>query len=69
MRIDQFELLRLIGDFRSGEVVIAGKIDRTGRLPLLKAGRLIASSIRAKGLRLSISGIVDLTVFLPKKAG
>lgn len=52
-RADRPELLRLIADLQSGEVVIAEKIDRISRLPLPEAERLVAS-IRAKGARLAI---------------
>ena len=59
-RADRPELLRLISDLQSGEVVIAEKIDRISRLPLPEAERLVAS-IRAKGARLAVPGIVDLS--------
>lgn len=59
-RADRPELLRLISDLQSGEVVIAEKIDRISRLPLEEAEKLIAS-IRDKGARLAIPGVVDLT--------
>ncbi|MEB2027167.1 recombinase family protein, partial [Xanthomonas campestris pv. campestris] len=51
-RADRPELLRMIEDLQSGEVVIAEKIDRISRLPLVEAERLVAS-IRAKGARLA----------------
>jgi DNA invertase Pin-like site-specific DNA recombinase len=41
-------------------VVIAEKIDRISRLPLREA-ELLIESIRAKGARLAIPGIVDLS--------
>jgi DNA invertase Pin-like site-specific DNA recombinase len=58
-RADRPELLRMIGDLQPGEVVVAEKIDRISRLPLAEAERLVAS-IRAKGARLSVPGIIDL---------
>lgn len=58
-RADRPELLRMINDLQAGEVVIAEKIDRISRLPLPEAERLVAS-IRAKGARLAIPGLVDL---------
>lgn len=59
-RADRPELLRLISDLQPGEVVIAEKIDRISRLPLGDAEKLIAS-IRDKGARLAIPGVVDLS--------
>ncbi len=59
-RADRPELLRMIADLQPGEVVIAEKIDRLSRLPWPEAERLVAS-IRAKGARLSIPGLVDLS--------
>lgn len=59
-RADRPELLRLITDLQSGEVVIAEKIDRISRLPLIEAERLV-DSIRSKGAHLAIPGIVDLS--------
>lgn len=61
-RADRPELLRMIADLQPGEVVVAEKIDRISRLPLPEAERLIAS-IRAKGARLCVPGLVDLTEF------
>lgn len=58
-RADRPELLRMIGDLQSGEVVIAEKMDRISRLPLPEAERLVAS-IQAKGARLAVPGVVDL---------
>ncbi len=54
------ELLRMIDDLQAGEVVIAENIDRLSRLPLSEAEKLVAS-IRTKGARLSIPGLVDLS--------
>ncbi|MFS6933769.1 recombinase family protein [Klebsiella oxytoca] len=59
-RADRPELLRMIADLQPGDVVIAEKIDRISRLPLPEAEKLIAS-IRDKGARLAIPGIVDLS--------
>lgn len=59
-RADRPELLRLISDLQTGEVVIAEKIDRISRLPLEEAEKLVGS-IRAKGARLAVPGVVDLT--------
>ncbi len=59
-RPDRPELLRMIEDLQPNDVVVAEKIDRLSRLPLAEAERLIAA-IRAKGARLSIPGIVDLS--------
>lgn len=59
-RTDRPELLRMIEDLQPGEVVIAEKIDRISRLPLADAESLIAS-IRAKGARLAVPGVVDLS--------
>ena len=58
-RADRPELLRMIDDLQPGEIVVAEKIDRISRLPLAEAERLVAS-IRAKGARLSVPGIIDL---------
>ncbi|RWL75129.1 MAG: resolvase [Mesorhizobium sp.] len=59
-RADRPELLRLISDLQPGEVVIAEKIDRISRLPLSEAEKLV-TSIREKGARLAVPGIVDLS--------
>ena len=53
------ELLRMIADLRPGEVVVAEKIDRIVRLPLVEAEQLV-NSIQANGARLAVPGIVDL---------
>ncbi|GHD76936.1 recombinase family protein [Vogesella fluminis] len=57
---DRPELQRMIGDLQPGDVVIAEKIDRISRLPLPEAEKLIAA-IKAKGAKLSVPGIVDLS--------
>lgn len=59
-RADRPELLRMIADLQPGEVVVAEKIDRISRLPLVEAEQLVAS-IRAKGARLTVPGLVDLS--------
>ncbi len=59
-RADRPELLRMIGDLQHGEVVIAEKIDRISRLPLAEAERLV-QSIRAKGAKLAVPGVIDLS--------
>lgn len=67
-RADRPELLRMIGDLQQGDVVVAEKIDRISRLPLAEAERLIAS-IRAKGARLAVPGVVDLSEFASEADG
>lgn len=59
-RPDRPELLRMIEDLQPGEIVIAEKIDRISRLPLPDAERLI-ETIRSKGARLAVPGILDLS--------
>jgi DNA invertase Pin-like site-specific DNA recombinase len=59
-RADRPELLRMIADLQPSEVVVAEKIDRISRLPLAEAEKLVAS-IRAKGARLAVPGLVDLS--------
>jgi DNA invertase Pin-like site-specific DNA recombinase len=61
-RADRPELLRMIADLQPGEVVVAEKIDRISRLPLAEAQRLV-DSIRSKGARLVVPGLVDLSEF------
>lgn len=67
-RPDRPELLRMVGDLQPGEVVIAEKIDRISRLPLSEADLLVAT-IRGKGARLAVPGIVDLTELVADSAG
>jgi DNA invertase Pin-like site-specific DNA recombinase len=50
----------MIEDLQPGEVVIAEKVDRISRLPLAEAEKLVAS-IRAKGAKLAVPGLVDLS--------
>lgn len=59
-RPDRPELLRMVEDLQPGDVVVAERIDRISRLPLLEAELLVAS-IRAKGARLAVPGVVDLS--------
>jgi len=61
-RADRPELLRMIADLQAGEVVIAERIDRISRLPLAEAEQLVAS-IRTKGAKLAVPGLVDLSDF------
>src|SRR5436305_631656 len=67
-RPDRPELIRMIGDLQLGEVVLAEKIDRISRLPLPDAEALVAT-IRAKGARLAIPGIIDLSELVADSAG
>ncbi|MEJ6656707.1 MAG: recombinase family protein [Pseudomonas sp.] len=67
-RPDRPELSRMISDLQSGEVVVAEKIDRISRLPLPEAELLVAS-IRAKGARLAVPGVVDLTDLAAESKG
>ena len=59
-RVDRPELQRMIADLQPVEVVVAEKIDRLSRLPLPQAEQLV-NSIRARGARLAIPGLVDLS--------
>jgi DNA invertase Pin-like site-specific DNA recombinase len=59
-RADRPELLRMIADLQPGEVVVAEKIDRISRLPLAEAEQLVAS-IRSKGAKLAVPGVIDLS--------
>lgn len=67
-RADRPELLRMVADLQPGEVVIAEKIDRISRLPLPEAERLVAS-IRKKGARLAVPGVVDLSELAAETEG
>ena len=67
-RADRPELLRMIADLQPGEVVVAEKIDRISRLPLAEAEQL-GGSIRAKGARLAVPGLVDLSDFAAEADG
>lgn len=59
-RADRPELLRMVADLQAGETVVAEKIDRISRLPLVEAEKLV-DSIRAKGAKLAVPGVVDLS--------
>lgn len=67
-RADRPELLRMIRELQPGDVVIAERIDRISRLPLAEAEKLVAS-IRAKGAKLVVPGIVDLSELAEKADG
>jgi DNA invertase Pin-like site-specific DNA recombinase len=67
-RADRPELLRMISDLQPGEVVVAEKIDRISRLPLVEAEQLVGS-IRAKGAKLVVPGLVDLSDFATESDG
>lgn len=60
VRYDRPELLRMIQDLQPGDVVIAEQMDRLSRGPLPEAEKLV-ETIRSKGARLSVPGIVDLS--------
>ena len=59
-RMNRPELQRMIADLQPGDVVVAEKMDRISRLPLPDAEQLV-NSIRAKGARLAIPGLVDFS--------
>lgn len=59
-RADRPELMRMIDDLQPGEVVVAERIDRISRLPFAEAEQLV-DSIRAKGAKLVVPGLVDLS--------
>lgn len=67
-RADRPELQRMINDLQPGEVVIAEHIDRISRLPLDSALALI-NSIKERGAKLAIPGIVDLTELANAQSG
>ncbi|QQK62493.1 resolvase (plasmid) [Shewanella sp. LC6] len=67
-RSDRPELLRMIADLQPDDVVIAEKLDRISRLPLLDAEKLI-QSIKDKGAKLSIPGLVDLSELVDDASG
>ena len=62
------ELLRMVADLQPGEVVVAEKIRRISRLPLSEA-ELLVVTIRARGARPAVPGIVDLTDLVADSAG
>lgn len=59
-RADRPALLQMIDDLQAGDVVVCEKIDRLTRLPLPEAEKLV-QSIKAKGAKLSVPGLVDLS--------
>lgn len=59
-RMERPALQRMIADLQPGDVVVAEKMDRISRLPLPDAEQLV-NSIRAKGARLAIPGLVDVS--------
>lgn len=65
---ERAELQRMIADLQPGEVVIAEKIDRISRLPFADAEALV-ESIKAKGAKLAIPGIVDLSELVAESDG
>ncbi|HAL7313709.1 TPA: recombinase family protein, partial [Escherichia coli] len=67
-RVDRPELQRMINDLQPDEVVIAEHIDRISRLPLDSALALI-NSIKERGAKLAIPGIVDLTELANAQSG
>ena len=67
-RPDRPELLRMVADLQPGEVVVAEKIDRISRLPLPEA-ELLVQTIRGRGARLAVPGIVDLSDLVADSAG
>lgn len=67
-RPDRKELQRMIQDLQPGEVVIAEKMDRISRLPLPEAEQLV-DSIRTKGARLAIPGLVDFSELVKESTG
>lgn len=54
------ELRRMLDDLQPGEAVVCEKIDRLSRLPLPQAEALVAT-IKAKGAKLAIPDVVDLS--------
>lgn len=67
-RADRPELLRMIADLQLGEVVIAERMDRISRLPLEEAKQLV-DSIKGKGARLAVPGVVDLSDLVAEASG
>ena len=67
-RPDRPELLRMVADLQPGEVVVAERIDRISRLPLPEAELLVAT-IKAKGARLAVPGIIDLSDLVADSSG
>lgn len=67
-RTDRPELNRMINDLQPGDVVIAEQMDRISRLPLPEAQALI-DTIKAKGARLAIPNVVDLSELITSSEG
>ncbi|QDR47827.1 resolvase (plasmid) [Xanthomonas citri pv. glycines] len=67
-RPDRPELRRMVEDLQAGEVVIAERIDRISRLPLAEAEQLVAT-IRQRGARLAVPGVVDLSELAAEATG
>jgi DNA invertase Pin-like site-specific DNA recombinase len=67
-RPDRPELLRMIADLQPDEVVVAKKIDRISRL-LLPEAELLVATIRGKGARLAVPGIVDISNLVVDSSG
>lgn len=67
-RSDRPELQRMISDLQDGDIVIAERIDRISRLPLDEAMALV-NAIKAKGAKLSIPGIFDLSEISTETTG
>ncbi|GAB4360696.1 MAG: recombinase family protein [Gammaproteobacteria bacterium] len=67
-RADRPELLRMISDLQPSEVVVAEKMDRISRLPLVEAEQLV-EAIKAKGARLAVPGVVDLSELVENATG
>ncbi|MEY2161482.1 recombinase family protein [Rhodanobacter sp. FW106-PBR-LB-2-11] len=67
-RAERPALRRLVDDLQPGDVVIAEKMDRISRLPLPEAEQLVAS-IRAKGARMAVPGVVDLAELASESQG
>lgn len=65
---ERVELQRMIKDLQPGEVVIAERIDRISRLPLADAEKLVAT-IKAKGAKLAVPGVVDLSELAQESKG
>lgn len=58
----------MIADLQPGEVVVAEKMHRISYSPLPEAPKLV-DSIRAKGARLAVPALVDLTEFTAAAEG
>lgn len=65
---DRPELIRMVGNLKPGEVVVVEKIDGISRPPLARAKRLVGA-IRAKGARMAVPAIVDLSELVAGSAG